>query len=349
MDNTTTSDFSISTPRNHGLLNLNIVNVFHLVIGVIGILCNTLSIVIILKIPVSKSSRVNLFILNQSIVDLTSSMFLIIFALSLETSQYIGVLGEFLCRFWSPGSHKFLFVTFAISTFNLTAMSIERYTAVIHHLNYKKLFTRRNTVFIIVSVYILGPLAQFIPILKLNVIDAKCEVKASWSSVKNSIVGTFLFIWEFLIPCLVMTYAYVMIIRKLRSSSVQPLGNDPNRASPTNADTSGSSSAVTAASQNIPNQIRHKNITITVFILFIVYIICWSPNQFTFLQFNLGGPLDFSGGWYHFTVFLAFCNTFSNTFVYAFKQRHFQNVLKNVLCRRAEEIHEVSTSTSGGS
>ncbi len=320
-------------------LYLDIYDIFHLIIGVIGILCNIITIMVIVKYPVSNSSRVNLFILNQSVVDLLSSMFLIIFALFLEASQYTGVLGEFLCRFWSPGSHKFLFGSFAISTYNLTAMSIERYTAVVHYLSYKKIFTRKNTIFMIISVWILGPVVQLIPIVKLTVLAGECRVKDNWSSVKGALVGTSLFIWEYLMPCMIMTWAYVMIIEKLRNNSVQT-GIIQDNAH----DNAGN---VTTA-RNFPHQVKHKNITITVFILVIVYIICWTPNQITFLQFNLGGPLDFRGGWYHFTVLLAFCNTFSNTFVYVLKQKHFQRVVKNVIMCRHLDVDDAS-SISGSS
>lgn len=86
----------------------------------------------------------------------------------------------------------------------------------------------------------------------------------------------------------------------------------------------------TAKPKSTSAQARRRNVTVTLFIMFLVYVICWTPNQFTFLQFNLGGPLDFNGVWYHFTVFMAFLNTCINPFIYALKHKQFQKGLKEI-------------------
>ena len=91
---------------------------------------------------------------------------------------------------------------------------------------------------------------------------------------------------------------------------------------------------------------RRRNITVTLFLLFIVYVLCWTPNQLTFLQFNIGGPLDFNGIWYHFTVVAAFLNTTVNPFIYALKHSQFQAGLK-VLMRKARVGPAAVTDDTG--
>ena len=310
------------------LKTMSTAGVFNIAIGVIGIFCNLLSITIVLKFSVAKIMRINLFMLNQATIDLISCFWLIIFGLSLEVSSYDGVLGAMMCRFWSPGSNFPLFTCFAISSFNLAAMAIERYTAVLYPIKYKKVYNKRNTALMILLVWIIGPLGQYIfpAFKKSSTDDGLCVVQSTWTPVVGSVSGVFLFFWEFLIPCIIMIWAYIEIVKELRKQ-----------------DNKVHDIAAAAAELHAPNRVvrpvirRHnrKSMTLTVFTLFIVYIICWTPNQITFLQFNLGGPLYFDGGWYHFTVFIAFCNSFSNAIVYMLWNNQFQLGVKDLcLCRQ---------------
>ena len=318
--------------------------VFNIAIGVIGIFCNLLNITIVLKFSVAKTMRINLFMLNQATIDLISCFWLIMFGLSLEVSSYDGVLGAAMCRFWSPGSNFPLFTCFAISSFNLAAMAIERYTAVLYPTKYKKVYNKRNTALMILLVWIIGPLGQYIfpAFKKSSTDDGLCVVKSSWALVMGSVSGVFLFFWEFLIPCMIMTWAYIEIVKEL--SKQENKVHDITTAA-----------AEHHPCENIPNRVvrpvirrpKRKRMTLTVFTLFIVYIICWTPNQITYLQFNLGGPLYFDGGWYHFTVFIAFCNSFSNTIVYMLWNNQFQLGVKDLcLCRqfRAEKVKPTTVS-----
>lgn len=317
-----------STVINQGELTTS--NILHILIGVAGIICNILILIVTLQFSNSKSSRINLFILNQTVVDLITCVWLIIFGLALEASAYYGVFGEILCRFWSPGANFPLFSCFAISTYNMIAMCIERYVAVIHHLQYKQVFNKTNTRLIILIVWIVAPLGQYIfPAFKKSATrNGQCGIQSSWTDTLGTFFGVFLFLWEFLLPCAIMTYSYVVIVRKFGKS-------EPAAAAAPSV--SGNEGRETRRNNTSESRRRSasKNLTFTVFTLFLVYIVCWTPNQITFLQFNLGGWLDFNGGWYHFTVFLAFCNTFSNFFVYALKQRSFQHGLRKLLlCRK---------------
>ena len=340
MENMTTTINEISEIGSTSR-EINLANMFHILIGVVGVLCNSLTITIVLKFL--GTSRLNLFIINQAVIDLITCFWLILYGLNLywDISSYHGSLGEFMCRFYSQGNNFPLFASFALSTFNLTAMSIERFTAVVYPLKYKEFYKKRNTALMILVVWIVAPLGQyaFPTFRKTTTSDGLCITTSVWNRILGQFFGVFLFIWEFLIPCAIMTFAYAVIIKTLleqqrRVANVAVVGADNN--------------AVNAKSTEDERRDKaRRNVTYTVFTLFLVYICCWTPNQITFLQFNLGGPLDFTGAWYHFTIFIAFCNSFTNTIVYLVRNKQFQNGLKNfVLCRRSTGEDATSTGST---
>ncbi|KAJ8030451.1 Alpha-1A adrenergic receptor [Holothuria leucospilota] len=356
----------------------DILTVFiYTVIGVAGIIGNMLVLIIFRHLK-SRKSQVNSFILNQASADLMTSIFLISFGATLlarDSIFHVGFGGEFMCRFW--WSRFFIFSCFAVSTFNLTSMSIERFIAVVLPLRYPLIFTKRFTLSVILFIWIVAPLMQWIfplALYELDHVTASCRFQSSWSfAVAGAISGVTLFLWEYFIPVIIMLVAYISILRTLKrkETQIQSFGQSANTQStsqppaPNNDDTGNRSSGIrfkvdngnqATADRQPPKsksssaQARRRNVTITLFIMFIMYFICWTPNQLTFLRFNLGGPLDFNGFWYHFTVFMAFVNTCINPFIYALKHKQFQKGIKDFLgCAlkkedRSSQINSVSST-----
>ena len=168
--------------------------------------------------------------------------------------------------------------------------------------------------------------------------DGQCTIKSSWTKEVALIVGVFLFLWEFVLPCSTMSIAYLKIIKTLhqKGKSVRPTtGND--------GDNNGTN--LGRESNQVKNSIKaRKNVIYTFFSLFIIYVICWAPNQITFSAVSTwAGPLDTTGTWFHFTVIWAFLNTFSNTFVFVFRHKQFQNGLKQLLRCRLTEVQQEET------
>ncbi|XP_072048423.1 galanin receptor type 1-like [Amphiura filiformis] len=300
------------------------------IVGTVGIIGNGL-VCMVFKVIRRRRSQVNLFILNQAVADFVTSVLLVTFGTTRVFRDVIpikGTTGEFICRFW--WSRFFVFSCFAVSTFNLTTMSIERYIAVVHPLSYSIVFNYRNVIVIITLIWLIAPIMQYIfPIWMYAASSGSCIFQSSWTFTAGCISGVILFCWEYFFPCLIMSSAYIKILLTLNSKE-KALKVSHEHGSSSNG----------AAEHHHRKTIAHKrrrNITITLFLLFIIYILCWTPNQFTFLQFNIGGPLDFNGAWYHFTVVAAFLNTTLNPFIYALKHSQFQQGLK-ALCKRSRKV-----------
>ncbi|KAJ8031354.1 Nociceptin receptor [Holothuria leucospilota] len=77
-----------------------------------------------------------------------------------------------------------------------------------------------------------------------------------------------------------------------------------------------------------PSSIQRRNSTLTLFIVYIAYILCWTLNQWSFLVYNVGGPLDFNGVYYRVALIMATSNSCINVFIYAFRFKMFQQGIK---------------------
>ncbi|XP_022095322.1 octopamine receptor 1-like [Acanthaster planci] len=294
------------------------------IIGSFGLVGNLVACIVFNTIK-SKKNQVSLLIFTQALADLVSSIVIIIFGITRVYRHRLpttGGTGEWLCRFW--WTRFVIFYFFAISTFNLTLISLERYIAVIHPLTYAKRFTRRNTKIFVVIVWLFCPVMQWgQPLWGYTVVNGTCVTIKSWDDFGQAFFGVLLFLWELITPICVMGVCFVSIVITLRKKELAcrtpTVKVKPER--------SGS------VFKPIKKHVR-RDITMTLLILFILFVICWTPNQTTFVQFNLGGPLDFNGGWYHFTVILGFANCCVNPFVYAFRLRQFRvRVLLMLQCR----------------
>lgn len=375
MDNMTISTTVEHTTTEivHTLSANDIVSiVVYVVIGTFGIIGNTL-VMIVFGLLTQKKSQVNMFIFDQALIDGCTSVLLILFGVvnvfrprimayeedidagadndtSGVTGHFIHLspsTAEFLCRFW--WSRFFLFACFAISTWNLTVMSIERYWAVLHPMTYSRNFSRRRALIMMLLIWLIAPTMQYVPtIFQWTCGPGSCVLEASWSKAAGIVLGVSLFIWELVLPVCIMGFVYYNIITEMRKKKIALQQKKKKLVDPPSA---------TSTPTRMPNRgaskIVHpsRNITMTLCILFAVYTICWTPNQITFLQFNFGGPLNFTGAWYHITVTLAFLNCCVNPFIYALRLQKFKKGMAMLMAgrwhRRSRESRaKITESTS---
>ena len=85
-------------------------------------------------------------------------------------------------------------------------------------------------------------------------------------------------------------------------------------------------------------QLARRNTIKTLLIVGLCFIICWSQNEFFFLIYNFGYPLDFNSTYYHFTVLMVFLNCTVNPFIYLYKYKDYRIALRKFLrCKREEK------------
>ena len=78
-----------------------------------------------------------------------------------------------------------------------------------------------------------------------------------------------------------------------------------------------------------------RNATLTSLIVCCGYVVCWSPNEISFLLNFVGYTIDFAGWFYHFTVVLVFTNSCINPIIYTAKYSEFQLGVKRLLLKQS--------------
>ncbi len=144
--------------------------------------------------------------------------------------------------------------------------------------------------------------------------------------------GVINFTLEFLLPVLIMLFAYTSMALTLRI-----------KVAPTPTEN------VTVSTGEKQRQVRLRRITMNIFktmaIASITFFICWIWNMVWFLLLNLGYPMEFSSKFYVFTVTAVYINCCINPFIYIFKYKQFQKAVKIVVLRRKERSEDtIATS-----
>ncbi|XP_072033160.1 compound eye opsin BCRH2-like [Amphiura filiformis] len=186
-----------------------------------------------------------------------------------------------------------------------------------------------------ITAWALAPVMQImLAIFQFDNENGECTIQEESLTRKfQATIGVFTFLWEYFIPVSWMTCAFVAITLKLRKQGRKLMtaertsvdhstveDNDTLNAPDTSTDTA-----------NAAKRLQRVNVTKTLFMVYIIYVICWSPNQIGFLQFNLGGSYDFQGAYHSFSVILAMCNTSINPFIYAMQYKQYRAALKSLL------------------
>nr|XP_006816053.1 PREDICTED: galanin receptor type 1-like [Saccoglossus kowalevskii] len=246
----------------------------------------------------------NLFIINQSAIDMTSSFIFLIMKMGSIKLPSKGILGSLFCKFWY--SEYLMWSLFLASTANLCVVTLERYFAICHPIFHRNKFNKRTAKIIIILVWSYGFPIELLWGLPFYHSKEACVIK--YISIQfNVFVGIAFFSISWFFPLMLMALCYVQIIKKLSGNKLNPSDNANNQSS------------------NHSFRKAQKNVVKTLLIVSITYALFWGPNQIALFHFNMGGYLDFSSDFYFFSVVLVFCNLCVNPFIYAFQYHQFRD------------------------
>ncbi len=279
-------------------------HVLYAIIGCLGVLGNGLVIFVFLSDFQHFKSITNMLILNQSVIDFCNSVVFLILRLSPDVHNLPqNFWGQLLCRVWF--SEYIMWSLCITSTVNLVFVSLERYVAVCHPVKHRHTFTQKRARIGVSCVWIWGFTYQsYWAILHRNSFG---DCREYWpSGILQLLLGLVVFILEYLLPLSIMTFAYISIIMMLRKRSKSKSVSCFQRAK--------------------------KNVTITLILVFFSYVICWTPTELTYLQYNLGGKYNFEGPLHKTVTILVLCNMCVNPFIYTFKYEQFKTQLKKIFC-----------------
>ena len=173
----------------------------YLLVGVLGMISNMLVIVTIISFRELRRRMPNMFILNQSLLDCTAGFFLVATTLFNDITVIESAIGrEMFCRLWLTTLPTW--GIFLSSTYNLVAVTVERYMAIVYPLSHSQWFTRRRAYVVMVCVWCVGPIynaAYMVP--SSAVVHGRCSVFTVWpNEATQSTVGIITVFVQYFIP-----------------------------------------------------------------------------------------------------------------------------------------------------
>ena len=302
----------------------SVLKVIYMIIAVLGLTGNALVLAVIGYHSTMLKAHTNLYILNQSVIDGTVSVILLFTTYLEDSGRYLqGIADDVFCRIWA--SNLPLWGLLVSSSYNLVAMTIERYLAVVYPIWHKVNMSRAKVIPSLVIVWFIGPLYQMaFKLPSTRIVDGKCILYQKWpDQLTRQAVGVFTVIIQYLIPISLLCAFYGRMAFVLHNR-IRP-SEEPGKG---NSDTTGSGNEPRAVTNSMAR--ARRNVIKTLAIVSLCYVLCWTCSQMYFLVFNLGKKLSLSSPFYHFTVIAVYINSCLNPFVYATKYEQFQQGLSKL-------------------
>ncbi|XP_022081707.1 somatostatin receptor type 5-like [Acanthaster planci] len=332
------------------------------IIGLLGVFNNGLVIVVIAKVEFMHS-KTNAFIFHQAVIDFFGSLLLFLQS-NIPNPAPVPetTAGQLLCRVWIGDA--LLWLLFVTSTFNLLGLTVERYVAIVFPLRYYSFFSRRPTTAIMISSWVIGLILKSYSFIIYNIVDGVCQFQRV--SVSH-VMGPLLICLQYFIPAGMMLFFYIHITISLKRCALRVapppafLTKPGPSAASTSTGTTGMKKTCPSDSINLctsgasntfeDKAVRPINYAVndqqdsllrarrntfkTLVIVFVVFLVCWSPSQITFFMFNLGWlKLDFSGPLNVFSTFMVAANCCVNPIIYGIKYKQFQRGVRYLFCGR---------------
>uniref|UniRef100_A0A4W3HMK5 Mu-type opioid receptor n=1 Tax=Callorhinchus milii TaxID=7868 RepID=A0A4W3HMK5_CALMI len=290
---TTNSNQSVKNPSS--VIIAIIITALYSIVCVLGLIGNVLVMYVIIRYTKMKTAT-NIYIFNLAVAD----------ALATSTLPFQNV--NYLMGTWPFGNHLCKLVmsidyyNMFTSIFTLTTMSMDRYIAVCHPVKALDFRTPKNAKIINICIWILSS-AIGILLFILGVMD--CALKfphPSW--YWDNLLKICVFIFAFVMPVLIITVCYGLMILRLKSVRMFSGSKEKDR--------------------------NLRRITRMVLVVVAVFIVCWTPiHIYVIIQALIKIPSNlFTTITWHFCIALGYTNSCLNPVLYAFLDENFKRCFR---------------------
>ncbi|XP_072524550.1 galanin receptor type 1-like [Salminus brasiliensis] len=287
-----------------GAENVATLLVFALIFA-LGVLGNVVVITVLARSrPGRARSTTNIFILNLSVADLSYLLFCVPF----QATVYVlptWVLGAFACKF----VHYFFTVSMLVSIFTLSAMSVDRYVAIVRARSSSSVRVARNALLAVVAIWLLS-LAMAAPVAyHQRIIEREDNATYCWElwpqahHRKIYVVCTFVF--GYVLPLLLISFCYARVLNHLHKK----LKNMSKKS-----------------------EASKRKTAQTVLVVVVVFCLSWLPHHVVHLWVEFGSfPLNQASFIFRVVAHcLAYSNSSVNPIIYAFLSENFRKAYKQV-------------------
>ena len=296
------------------------IQALYFVFAALGIPGNILTLVVLLSCPCLRVKPINLFIIHQSFIDI----FACVFTLLEEYVIDYKLNGPFLCHVFLS---KYTSVsTMYTSSYNMTALTLERHFAIIDPLHYDSETVRKRLPYIFVFVWLFCFIALgYVPISTVYMdpicfITMKIKPTPFWDWMSPYIC--FIAIG---IPLSVMSICYIRMFYALYKSSRSLGVNSAN----------GKTDKLRLAQMNIFQ---------TCLIMILIFLVCWMTLESALVLFIFEYYNTLSGTHYSVGTLLTIVNSGINPYIYVFRYDDFKKQLRKLFNVKQRET--IATSTT---
>lgn len=276
------------------------------VIFLISVIGNSLVCVVITRRRRMRTVT-NLFVLNLAISDLAITCICIPFDIPVQENNYKWPYGWFACKLIYPLQTVAMFA----SIFTLTAVSLNRFWAIVHPLS--KQMRKKHAAAVIAFIWVICVILSVPYVLVLRLDEESMECVESWpgKSYRKAYTAS-LFALQYVLPLIVITIAYLTIGLELRHCA------NVKNALAVNA-------ALYQAHRNEARKVVRMLIVVTL-----LFAICVLPNNVMWLWLDFGDGEAYPHFWdvVAFTNIVLFANSAANPIAYTICHENFREEFK---------------------
>ncbi|XP_071942785.1 compound eye opsin BCRH2-like [Antedon mediterranea] len=272
-----------------------------LVIGVVAVLANGGSLYVFKRMKMISKTVTHSLLFHQSVIDCLSALLFLPFY---PLSELFGIWqdNDAFCK--CRGVYWILAVT---STANMIYLSIERYYAIVRPMRHLILFKGRALPVALPVTYLAGFICSvhaFI-VSESDPVQKVCVYNWNGNDTLKLGHGVFIFIIEWIIPTTIFIYVHSKIYLTLKAHARSE---------------SATMSMPNTSTENVNNALNKCLVSI-VLVIFVTYLVCWTPKIFLYLLENCGVKINSYLN--QFSVLLLTSNLCWNPFIYTFKYKEF--------------------------
>ena len=310
-------------------------------IAVVGFLANGYVLLAMIFSKNSRSSNINAFITHQTILDLTSCIFLF-FGYVLRPTGMSDSLALFMC--WFFGSFAISASAGNASICGLMIITIERYVKIVHPVAHRNHYRRWMTRLGIVIPWIFGICTSLIPIWTTSrVVRGRCFTFGTIGSTPAQKLTWHIarFLLLYVAPLAIFVFGYYKILGVIRRQRKQ-VGHNQTQGTTSNA----------ATAAEAANKRAETNVIKTMVLVSVSFAVCFFCIRTYSILVTLKLVPAVGALYSLFSVF-SYASRCLNPFVYATQyevvRRWWKVMVCRIVCRQHVEESTATTSSAGPS